>query len=75
MNLSEYTVVGEFDEYPKGDTDAGRPRIIQSWLPDRYITDPDPEAKGKVVWCVSLAGGKCVQLRKGDKVVVLRKPV
>jgi hypothetical protein len=65
-------ILGEFDTI-KGGLDDGCPNLIQSWVPMKYPCDLDPAKKHYGgVWCVSLAGGKRVELRPGDRVIVLR---
>lgn len=75
MNLSNYTVVGEVPEYPAGDYYEGYPLVSHKWVHKKFITDPDPRrindsADGR--YTLTLKGAGEVELRKGDKVVVLR---
>jgi hypothetical protein len=62
-----YKILGEF-----GPDYEGVPNLIQSWVPMEFPTDLDPAKKHyNSVWRVSLIG-KRVELRPGDRVVVLR---
>lgn len=72
--LGEWDVIGEFSTYPAPDPDAGKPWIVQSWVPLEMVSDPDPNSHmDSERWCVTLAEGKIVELRAGDRIVVLRR--
>jgi hypothetical protein len=70
-----YKMLGEFQPHKDG-LDKGVPNLIQSWVPLKFKTDLDPAKRHfNSVWCVSLGYGKRVELRSGDRVVVLRPRV
>ena len=68
--LDGYEIIGECA--PSKPPNRG-PNIIQGWVPLHLVDDPDPtKPKSKSKWCISLDGDKSVELRNGDRVVVLR---